>query len=109
RTDRARAGRAYALEHAVRMDHGTSRQRAVPQHTARPQAGPVAQLVPAFEHDVDVDAYIPADRDFAAHVDPRRVRDADALCHQRLRLTLPVPTFERCQLALVVGTHQVVR
>src|SRR5438552_2337995 len=58
----------------------------VAQHTVRADAHPFAEAHTSFEYAVDVDRDVALAIELAAHVDARRIGEADAGFHQPLRL-----------------------
>ncbi len=69
----------------------------------------LAQEHRAFEHAVDVDLDVGLASQRAAQVEPRRVGEPHALCHERLRLPQLPGTLERRQLRGAVDARHLER
>src|SRR5690606_35208998 len=94
-----------ALQVAEGLDHAAGPDHRIADHAVGFNGDIVLDHHPAFEQHVDVDANITTYADFAAHVQPRRIRQRGTLGHQPLGFTGLPGTFQHRQLLAVVGTH----
>src|SRR5690606_40171026 len=101
--DLHRAFAARAVDVAVRAHLGAGAEHGVADAAERADAHAVAQLDPAFEHHVDVDLDVAADRDFATDVDARRIGQARALHAQCPRLPQLERALQLRELPGIVG------
>ena len=91
-----------AVDHAVREHPGVGADLAVADHAARTHAHPVTEHHPALEHHVDVDEYVRAVGELAAHVQARGIGECHARQQQRARAPRSPYRFQLRELRLVV-------
>ena len=86
RPDSASRADVGALDNAVRFDNATVADATVADDAAGPDDASVADFDFAFQHHIDIDHAVAAERAPSAQVESRRVDDAHTVVEQRARL-----------------------